>query len=222
MTAPQLSRTSLAPVAAAWLAGGLQRAVDALLVSRLELRRIAVVDGNVVDRGLDRNDALDGAILDALGARGRRDLETVRWRVSRDRRVERLCADLVVEGLVADRAPWRRSDRPVRTGAGRRLLRELKGEPPTGAAWEVALHGRAGLTDRSLRDALEPPPRPPLPPQSRRGWLAPGRRREMTAESYAAGAAGVGYGGWGSFGGGADCGGFDGGGGGGGGDGGGC
>src|SRR5215217_4613034 len=58
MTAPQLSRTSLAPVAAAWLAGGQQRAVDALLVSRLERHRIAVVDGNVVDRGLDRNDAL--------------------------------------------------------------------------------------------------------------------------------------------------------------------
>ncbi len=215
MTAPQLSRTPLAPVAAAWLAGGLQRAVDALLVSRLERGRIAVIDGNVTDRGLDRSDPLDGALLDALGARGRRDLETVRWRVGRDRRLERLCVDLVVEGLLGDRYPRWGSDRPVRTGSGRRLLRELKGEPPAGAAWEVALHGRAGLTDRSLREALEPPVRPPLPPQPRRSWLD-GRRRDQTAEGYASGAAVVGYGGWGI-----DCGGFDGGGGGGG-DGGGC
>src|SRR5215210_4803206 len=156
MTAPQLSPTSVAPVAAAWLAGGLQRAVDALLVSRLERRRVAVVGGNVVDRGLDRGDPLDGALLDAIGARGSRDLETVQWRVGRDRRVERLCADLVVEGLVGDWSPWGRSDRPVRTGSGRRLLRELRSDPPTGAAWEVALHGRSGLTDPVLRQALEP------------------------------------------------------------------
>jgi hypothetical protein len=219
MTALQLSRTPLAPVAAAWLAGGLQRAVDALLVSRLERGRIAVIDGNVADRGLDRGDALDSALLDALGARGSRDLATVRWRVARDRRVERLCADLVVEGLLADRSPWRRADRPVRTGSGRRLLRELKSEPPTGAAWEVALHGRGGLTDLNLREALEPPARPPLPQQPRR-WLDP-RRRGMTDEGYVSGAAVVGYGGGGWSGGwGGDCGGFDGGGGGG--DGGGC
>ena len=218
MTAPQLTRPSLAPVAAAWLAGGLQRAVDALLVSRLEHRRIAVVDGNVADRGLDRDDALDGALLDALGARGSRDLETVRWRVSRDRRLERLCVDLVVEGLLGDRSAWGRSDR-VRTGSGRRLLRELRGDPPVGAAWEVALHGRAGLTDLSLREALEPPARPPLPPQARGSWLDRRRQRDLTAEGYASGAAVVGHGGWGGLGGsGGDCGGFDGGGG----DGGGC
>ncbi len=213
MTAPQLSHTSVAPVAAAWLAGGLQRAVDALLVARLERRRIAVVDGNVVDRGLDRTDPLDGALLDALGARGRRELATVRSRVARDRRVERLCADLVVEGLLGDRPPWGRSDRPARTGSGRRLLRELKGDPPSGAAWEVALHGRAGLTDRGLREALEPPARPPLPPQPRGQWLDRRKRRDLTAEGHASGAAVVGYGSWGGgFGGG--CGGFDGGGGG--------
>ena len=221
MTALPLSRTPLAPVAAAWLAGGLQRAVDALLVSRLERGRIAVIDGTVADRGLDRSDPLDSALLDALGARGSRDLATVRWRVARDRRLERLCADLVVEGLLADRSPWRRSDRPVRTGTGRRLLRELKSEPPTGAAWEVALHGRGGLTDLSLREALEPPARPPLPPQPRGSWLE--RRRDLRAESYTSGAAVVGHGGGGWGGGWGDCGGFDGGGGGGGGgDGGGC
>lgn len=213
MTAPQLFRTPLAPVAAAWLAGGLGRAVDAVLVSRLERRRIVVVDGNVADRGLDRSDPIDGALIDALGARGSRDIETVRWRLTRDRRVERLCADLVVEGLLADRSPWWRSDRPARTGSGRRLLRELKGEPPTGAAWEVALHGRAGLTDPGLREALEPPPPPPLPRQPRRRWLDPGEPYGTGAAGYAAGAAGAGYGGWGGDGCGFDGGGGDGGGG---------
>ena len=217
MTAPQLTRPSLAPVAAAWLAGGLQRAVDALLVSRLEHRRIAVVDGNVADRGLDRDDPLDGALLDALGARGSRDLETVRWRVSRDRRLERVCVDLVVEGLLGERSSWGRSDR-ARTGSGRRLLRELKSDPPAGAAWEVALHGRGGLTDLGLREALEPPARPPLPPQPRGSWRE--RRLDVVAQNYTSGTTVAGFGGWGAFGGG-DCGGFDDGGGGGG-DGGGC
>jgi len=211
MTAPQLTRPAVAPVAAAWLSGGLQRAVDAVLVDRLERRRIAVVGGSVVDRGLDRSDPLDGALLDALGARGSRDLETVRWRVSRDRRMERVCVDLVVEGLLGDRSSWGRPDRRVRTGTGRRVLRELRSQPPAGAAWEVALRGRSGLTDRSLRDALEPPVRPPLPPQAREAWRARWRRG-MTAEGYASGAGVTGKGGWGVFGG--DCGGFDGGGGG--------
>jgi hypothetical protein len=215
MTAPQLSRTSLDPVAAAFLAGDLQRAVDALLASRLERRRIAVVDGNVADRGLDHVDPLDGALLDALGARGSRDLETVRWRVSRDRRLERVRVDLVSAGVLGERSGWGRPNRRVPTGSGRRLLRELKGDPPAGAAWQVALHGRAGLTDHGLREALEPPARPPLPPEPRGSWRER-RRRAQTAEGYASGAAVAGYGGWGGVGGGFDCGG------GGGGDGGGC
>src|SRR3712207_2541334 len=65
MTAPQTHAPRSAPVdpvAAAWLAGGVQRAVDALLVSRVERRRIALVDGNVVDRGLTRTDPLDGVV----------------------------------------------------------------------------------------------------------------------------------------------------------------
>ena len=74
------------------------------------------------------------------------------------------------------------------------------------------MHGRAGLTDRGLREALEPPARPPLPPQARGSLLERHRRRDRTAEGYASGAAFSGYGSWGAFGGGGDCGGGDGGG----------
>ena len=172
MTAPQtLRNATLDPVTAAWLAGGRKRAVDALLVARLERRRIRVVNGDVADRGLDRNDPLDGAVLDALGARGLRDLETVRWRVSHDRRLRQIGSDLVDGGLLSARTRWGRPsnpDRPSRTAAGRRLLKELAAGARSGGAWEVALGGRAGLTDPALRAALEPPARPAPEPTPRR------------------------------------------------------
>jgi hypothetical protein len=218
----------LDPVAVAWLSGGLPRAIDTVLVSRLDRRQIRVVDGDVVDRGLDRSTPLDGAVLDALGARGSRDLETVRWRLSRDRRLARIRLDLVAAGMLGERSRWGRPDRPdrpARTASGRRLLRELRATTPPGPAWEVAVNGRAGLTDLALHESLVPPPPPPSPAQPRRRWLDPASRRPMTIEGYATGAAVVGHGAWGggAWGGGADCGGgFDGGGGGGGGGDGGC
>ena len=202
---------SLEPFAAAWLAGGLPRAADALLVSRLESGRVHVVDGHVGDRGLDRGDRFDAVLLDALGARGRRDVDTVLWRVQRDRRVQDLRAELGTRGLLAARSPLGvpdRPDRPARTAAGRQLLRQLRSAPPHGAVWEVALHGRDALTDLALRTALEPPPRPDVPraPRRIRTW------DRRTSEGYlvTGGAGAASFGGWG-----ADCGGFDGGGGGG-------
>jgi hypothetical protein len=218
MTAPLTTPTSrLDAVAAAWLAGGLPRALDTVLVSRLERRRIRVVDGDLVDRGLDRAEPLDAALLDALGARGRKDTETVRWRLSRDRRLDRVRVELLQAGLLGQRTPWGlpdRPERPARTASGRRVLRELRDSPHPGAAWEVALHGRAGLTDLALRESLEPPvrPAPTLPPP--RGRLF--RRTSLEDRHlYAGGASSAtAIGGWGGFGG-AGCGGFDGGGGGG-------
>jgi hypothetical protein len=216
MTAPQLSRICLDPVAAAWLAGGADRALDTLLIARLERRRIAIVDGNVVDRGLDRVDPLDGALLDALGARGSRDLETVRWRVSRDRRFDRVRVDLVAAGLLGERTRRGSPTRPARTASGRRLLRELPTAAHAGAAWEIALQGRAGLTDLALREALEPV-RPAIVVPRRRPWTrASLEDRHLHASGMSTAAA---VGGWGAFGGGGvDCGGGFGGGG----DGGGC
>ena len=220
MTAPRTSLPSrLDPVGAAWLAGGLFRAVDTLLVSRLEAGRVRVVDGLLEGEHLDRNDPLDGVLAVALGARGRRDVETVRWRASRDRRLDEVRLGLVTDGLLGERTRLglRATDgRPAPTAAGRRLLRELRTLPRTGGAWEVDLEGRAALTDRGLHEALEPPARPPLPAQARGSRPERHRRRDRTAEGYASGAAFSDYGSWGAFGGGGggDCGG--------GGDGGGC
>lgn len=192
------SLTALDPLAAAWLAGGLPRAVDALLVSRLESRRIRGVDGSFVDRGLARGDRFDSVLLDALGARGSRDVETVRWRVQRDRRMQALRETLAADGLLAARTGLGladREDRPARTAAGRRLLRELRSAPPSGGVWEVALHGRDALTDLSLRTALEPPPRPALPRAPRRPRSIDTQLTE--AHRYAAGGAAVAtFGGW--------------------------
>ena len=192
--------TSLDPLATAWLAGGLPRAVDAVLVSRLESRRIEVVDGQVADRGLNRSDRFDAVLLDALGARGRRDVQTVLWRVRRDRRMVALRDSLLADGLLAGRTRLGlrdRTDRPARTAAARRRLRELRGAPPHGAVWEVALHGRGALTDLTLRTALEPPARPEVPraPRRTRSW---GSR--TTELHYATGgAAAMGLGGGGGF-----------------------
>lgn len=214
-------RTSLDPLAAAWLAGGLPRAVDALLVSRLESRRIQVVDGSVADRGLDRQDRFDAVLLDALGARRSKRVDTVWWRLVRDRRLESLRFHLRSDDLLAARTGLGlpdRDDRPARTAAGRHLLRELRSAPPRGAAWEVALHGRGALTDLSLRAALEGQSRPaaerPMPRWSRR------RTRDPARDLGTAAGGGAAY--TGTFGGGWSGGGWDGGCGGDGGGGGGC
>jgi uncharacterized membrane protein YgcG len=206
---------SLEPFAAAWLAGGLPRAVDALLVSRLESGRVRVVDGHVGNRSLDRFDRFDAVLLDALGARGRRDVDTVRWRVQRDRRMQDLRAELGTRGLLAARTPLGlpdRPDRPARTIAGRQLLRELRSAPPHGPVWEVALHGRDALTDLTLRTALEPAPRPDVPsaPRRIRSW----GQRTTEVHYVTGGAATMSFGGGDGFDGGGWGGGFDGGGGG--------
>jgi uncharacterized membrane protein YgcG len=203
---------SLEPLAAAWLAGGLPRAADALLVSRLEKGRVHVVDGHVGNRGLDRYDRFDAVLIDALGARGRRDVETVRWRVIRDRRMQVLRTELGAGGLLAARGALGRPDRPdrpARTAAGRRLLRELRSAPPRGGVWEVALHGREALTDPALRTSLEPPPRPDIPSPRRRSrgdriseiHYATGGTAAMGGGSYFGGGF-DGGGGWGGDGGG--------------------
>lgn len=205
---------ALDPVSAAWLAGGLPRAVDALLVARLEDGRVRVVDGSLVDRGLRPDDPFDAALLDALGARRRRDVETVRWRVSRDRRLEVLRSGLQERGLLAARTSLGlrdRPERPARTATGRRLLRELRAAPLRAGAWEVALHGRDALTDLSLRTALVPPPRPEAP---RARWRMPSRAERAPETYYAVGGAGTMAfgGGFGGIDGGGGCGGGDGGG----------
>jgi hypothetical protein len=202
-------------VAAAHLAGGRPRATDALLVSRLEAGRVRVVDGLLEDVRLRRADPSDALLVDALGARGRRDVETVRWRVHADHRLDAVRRRLVEAGLVAERTRLGRrprEDRPALTAAGRQVLRDLRIQRQPGAAWDVALGGREALTDPALREALQPPARTLVDAAPRRSRLL--RSYRDAPETYAAGGIVAGSAGWGGWDGG--CGGFDGGGGGGG------
>jgi uncharacterized membrane protein YgcG len=197
-------------VAAAHLAGGRPRSVDALLVSRLQAGRVRVVDGHLEDVRLRRTDPFDALLIDALGARGRRDVETVRWRVQRDHRLDDVRRRLAEAGLVAERTRLGRrprEDRPALTAAGRQALRDLRSQRQPGAAWEVALGGRAALTNPVLREALQPPARTVVSAAPRRSRLR--RPYRDTPETYLAGGIVAGQAGWGGWGG--DCGGFGGG-----------
>jgi hypothetical protein len=206
---PALLSLTTDVVSAAHLAGGRPRAVDALLVSRLEAGRVRVVDGHLEDVRLRRTDPSDALLVDALGARGRRDVETVRWRVQRDHRLDDVRRRLADAGLVAGRTRLGRrprEDRPALTAAGRRALRDLRSQRQPGAAWQVALEGRAALTDPALREALQPPVRMVLNTAPRRWRLL--RPYRDSPETYAAGGIAAGSIGWGSgFDGGFDAGG---------------
>ena len=68
----------------AFLAGGPRRVVEAALVTLVESRRLRVVSPTgelVIDQPRRRN-AVEAAVLDAVGARGRRSLDTILWRTA--------------------------------------------------------------------------------------------------------------------------------------------
>jgi uncharacterized membrane protein YgcG len=147
----------------AYLAGGPERVVDTALVALVEAGRIRVQPpGQLAVVVLDRRHPVEAAVLDAVGTRGHRSVDVIRWRLADDDRVLGIGRRLAGAGLVRR---WtvvpRRSGRPaVLTAAGRRTLRTLDAEPPTRPEWdggtavEVALHGRARLTDELRRSSL--------------------------------------------------------------------
>ncbi|SDC09414.1 TIGR04222 domain-containing protein [Geodermatophilus telluris] len=140
----------------ACLAGGTQRVVDTALVALVVTGRVrAVAPGELQVADPRRRHPVEAAVLDAVGARGRRSVETVRWRALGDDRVTAVARRLRREGLLG------RLLGP--TAAGRRLLRGARpgaGDPVR----PVALDGPHRLEDPALRAAvLEPPPRPVLP-----------------------------------------------------------
>ncbi|MBM7808411.1 hypothetical protein JOD57_004248 [Geodermatophilus bullaregiensis] len=111
-------------------------------------------------------------MLDALGPRGHRSVETVCWRAADDPRLLELGRRLTDAGLLAQPRRWlgrRGSGRPAPTPAGRRVLRALREAPPDDAvaagtsAVQVALGGRDRVPDRDLREAVfvARPRRPP-------------------------------------------------------------
>jgi hypothetical protein len=172
------TETSLLDVhAAACLAGGTDRVVDAVLAALVETGRVRVQrDGQltVVDRRT--RDAVEGAVLDAIGTRGHRTAGLVRQRVRCDVRVTAVLDRLLTAGLLA---PRRRGGH-VRTRAGRQAVRQLRATPPVAgvaagtSAAAVALRGPAAMPDPELRAALFESARPV---RTRRWGAAAGRRR---------------------------------------------
>ena len=190
----------------AYLAGGPRRAVEAAVVALVEagVLRVTRPTGELVLLRRRPCPDLEAAVLDVVGFRGSRLLGTVCWRL----RAEGLLAD--GDGLESLR---RRFWTVLSvTGAGRRILRQWRRNPPFDGteALRVALSGPAAMRDRDLRVALFDPPRLPPAPQ-----LWPGTPARSAGGYYhhgdgaflGGGAVGGGFGG-------ADCGG--------GGDGGGC
>jgi hypothetical protein len=173
----------------AYLAGGKTRVVDTALVAMVETGRIRVHSAGqlaVVDPM--RRHPVEAAVLDAVGTRGHRSLDVVRWRLGDDDRISAVGRRLADEGLVSRwSSVLRHGDRaPVRTAAGRRALRTLQAAPPVdpasdrGSAALVALHGHQRMTDAVLRAAVFEA----LPTPSAKARAAGLRHRLDTVREY--------------------------------------
>jgi hypothetical protein len=101
-------------------------------------------------------------VLDALGARGHRGIETVVFLVREDPRLHAVEEGLLDRGLLARRGRIASALRSPRTRAGRRVLRDLLRHPDlrpgSVATCEVALHGLVRVPD-GLPAALAERPR---------------------------------------------------------------
>ncbi|UOY01088.1 TIGR04222 domain-containing membrane protein [Blastococcus sp. PRF04-17] len=151
----------------AFLAGGPDRVVDTAVVVLVESGRVRVHSpGELASVDATRRHPVEAAVLDAVGTRGHRSVDTIRWRLSGDDRITCLAARLVAAGLLR-RQPLRGRGKWCATRAGRDLLRQRPATDPAldgGSAIEVALRGRAAMADAGLRAAIFE--RPPLPQPS--------------------------------------------------------
>ncbi|MGY1695736.1 TIGR04222 domain-containing membrane protein [Geodermatophilus sp. SYSU D00814] len=148
----------------ACLAGGPHRVVDTALVALVVTGRVrAVAPGELQVLDPRRRHPVEAAVLDAVGGRGRRSVETVRWRALADERVTGI-------------ARWLRGRRLLGrfgrlTAAGRQVLERARAAD-VGPVLHVALDGRERLTDPELRAAvLEPPRRPVLAGSGVSPWV---------------------------------------------------
>lgn len=171
MTIPETTRT-LDVYDMAVLAGGLPRLVDTTLVALVESGRVRVEPtGEFRALATSSPHPVEAAVLDAVGTRGHRSAETIRWQVLRDRRLDQEFAHLTADGLVRRALPSRLVGRTHAhtTAAGRRALRRFGERPPVGgSAVDVALHGREAMTDHRLHEQVFDRPPVVLPPRSER------------------------------------------------------
>jgi len=176
VTAPALDLYEIA-----YLAGGEPRLVDTALVALVETGRIRVDSpGQLAVAEPSRRHSIEAAVLDAVGTKGHRSVDMIRWRLVGDERILAVDRRLTAARLVRR---WSRrlrgGDRPpLRTAAGRRALRadgfSLGPALDGSSALLVARHGREGMTDAQLRASIFEPPAPAVvDPGSRRS------RREL-------------------------------------------
>lgn len=156
----------------AFLAGGVGRVVDTALVALVESARIRVAAPGelaVVDPG--RHHPVEAAVMDAVGTRGHRSVDTVRWRLTGDERLLGLGRSLAAAGLLRRRVRVGHLRRGwALTASGREALRRAgRGTPADprldgGSALPVALHGRQAMRDAGARTAIfDRPVPPPIP-----------------------------------------------------------
>ena len=151
----------------AFLAGGVHRVVDTALVALVESGRVRVHGpGELAAVQPDRRHPVEAAVLDAVGPRGHRSVDTIRWRLADDERLNGLGRSLAAAGLMhrrilRGRGTWS----PTR--AGREELRRLAEQPTVhraldgGSALQVAMKGRDAMPDADLRASIFE--RPALP-----------------------------------------------------------
>jgi hypothetical protein len=165
MTEPRA--TDLDVYETAFLAGGVQRVVDTALVALVESGRVHLpAPRQLAAVRPDRRHPVEGAVLDAVGTRGHRSVDTIRWRVARDERLTGLGRSLSEAGLLRRRMLHGRGTW-CPTRAGREAIRLLSAQPPVDPAFDggsapmVALHGYEAMADAQLRTAIFA--RPELP-----------------------------------------------------------
>ena len=166
----------------AYLAGGSQRVVDTALVALVESGRVRVhAPGELAAAEPDRRHPVEAAVLDAVGTRGHRSVDTIRWRLAGDERLTGLGRALAAAGLLRRRT-LRGRERGARRGrAERRCAAWPRSRPSTrrstGAAHsQVALQGREAMPDAGLRAAIFERPALPEVPRARE-WAAGSARR---------------------------------------------
>lgn len=172
MTIPEHTHT-LDVYDMAVLAGGLPRLVDTALVALVESGHVRVERSGAfrADTASSRH-PVEAAVLAAVGTRGHRMVETIRWQVLRDQRLDQEFRHLSSDGLVRRALPSRLVGKTHAhtTAAGRRALRQFAEHPPAdgGSAVLVALHGRDALPDDRLRAEIFERPPVVLPPRRSR------------------------------------------------------
>lgn len=173
----------------AFLAGGAERVVDTALVALVESGRVRVhAPGELAVAEPGRGHPVEAAVMDAVGTRGHRSIDTIRWRLADDARISDLGRSLSSAGLLRHRRFGRKGPDGHEwslTAAGREALDRLTEHPPAvpaldgGSSFRVALFGRAAMPDADLRASIFERPLPPVPP-AERGTAT--RRRRRIAE----------------------------------------